>query len=97
MVLVEPVAELEVVVREEPITPVIPLALLEEERGVIVISSDEEDEGLGSWLERNFAHWVADGNPPDGWSSSLEAGPSQVTERSRPPSYHSLSPHPPAY
>ena len=46
MVLVEPVPELEVVVREEPITPVIPPALLEEEeREIIVISLDEEDEG----------------------------------------------------
>ena len=51
-----------VVVREEPITLFILLVPLEEEREVIVISLDEENEGLGSQLERNFAHWVADGN-----------------------------------
>ena len=75
MVLVEPVAEPEVVIREEPITPDIPLVPLEE-REIIAISLDEEDEGLGSCLERNYTHWIADGNPPDGWSSSPEAGPS---------------------
>ena len=99
LVLVEPVAEPEVVVREELVTLVIPLAPLEEEREIIIISSDEEEEGegLGAQLARNYACWIADGNPPGGRYSSPEAGLSQVRESSWPPSSHSLSPGPPRF
>ena len=54
LVLVEPVEEPKVVVREEPVTLVIPPAPLEEvEREVIVISDDDEEDlsGLNS-------HWT---------------------------------------
>ena len=62
LVLAEPVEEPEVVVREEPVTPVIPPAPLEEvEREVIVISDDEEGD-LQTRLDRNFARWIAGGN-----------------------------------
>ena len=45
LVLAEPVEEPKAVVREEPVTPVIPPAPLEEvEREVIEISDDEEED-----------------------------------------------------
>ena len=53
LVLAEPVLEPEVVVGEEPVTPVIPPAPLDEEREVIVIL-DDEGEGLQVELDRNF-------------------------------------------
>ena len=93
--LVEP----EVVVREEPVTPVIPPAPLEEiEREVIVIS-DDEGEGLQARLDRNFARWVAAGNSLSGrCSSSLEVQeiPPPIREGEVPPPYRSLSPAPPS-
>ena len=53
LVLVEPVLEPEVIMREEPVTLVIPPApLVEEEREVIEISDDEEG-GLQAELDRN--------------------------------------------
>ena len=98
LVLVEPVEEPEVVVREEPVTPVIPPAPLEEvEREVIVISDDEEED-LQARLDRNFARWIAGGNSPSGRHSSLEVQevPPPVREGDNPPPYCSLSPAPPS-
>ena len=98
LVLVEPV-EPEVVVREEPVSPVIPPAPLEEvEREVIVISDDEE-EGLQGRLDRNFARWIAAGNSPSGRRSSspeVQEVPPPVREGDVPPPYRSLSPAPPS-
>ena len=97
LVLAEPV-EPEVVVREEPVTPVIPPAPLEEvEREVIVILDDEEED-LQTRLDRNFAWWIAAGNSPSGRSSSPEVQevvPPPVQEGEDPPPYRSLSPAPP--
>ena len=98
LVLVEPV-ESEVVVREEPVTPVIPPAPLDEvEREVIVISDDEEED-LQTRLDRNFTQWIAAGNSPSGRCSSspeVQEVPPPVREGEVPPPYRSLSPAPPS-
>ena len=98
LVLAEPV-EPEVVVREEPVTPVIPPAPLDEvEREVIVISDDEEED-LQTRLDRNFARWIAAGNSPSGRRSSspeVQEVPPPVREGDVPPPYRSLSPAPPS-
>ena len=99
LVLVEPVGEPEVVVREEPVTPVSPPAPLGEvEREIIEISDDEEEEvGLQGRLDRNFARWVAAGNSPSGRSSpEVQEVPSPVREGDNPPPYRSVSPAPPS-
>ena len=97
--LAEPVREPKVVVREEPVTPVIPPAPLEEvEREAIVISDDEEED-IQTRLDRNFARWIATGNSPSGRSSNPEVQevvPPPVQEGENPPAYRSLSPAPPS-
>ena len=98
LVLAEPVPELEVVVREEPVTPVIPPVPLEEEEREVITTLDDEGEGLQAELDRNYAWWIADGGSPSGRSSSLEVQevvPPLVREGEDPPPYCSLSPAPP--
>ena len=86
-------------VREEPVTPVIPPAPLEEvEREVIVISDDEEED-LQARLDRNFARWITAGNSPSGRHSSspeVQEVPPPVQEGDNPPPYCSLSLAPPS-
>ena len=97
LVLAEPV-EPEVVVREEPVTPVIPPAPLEEVEREVIVISDDEGEGLQGRLDRNFARWIAAGNSPSGRRSSspeVQEIPPPVREGDNPPSYRSLSPAPP--
>ena len=99
LVLAEPVPEPKVVVREEPVTLVIPPAPLDEEEREIIMISDDEGEGLQVELDRNFTQWIAAGSSLSGRSSSLEVQeivlpPVQVGED--PPTYHSLSPAPPS-
>ena len=98
LVLAEPV-EPEVVVREEPVTPVIPPAPLEEVEREVIVISDDEGEGLQGRLDRNFAWWIAAGNSPSGRRSSspeVQEVPPPVREGDNPPPYRSLSPAPPA-
>ena len=99
LVLAESVDEPEVVVREEPVTLVIPPAPLEEvEREVIMILNDEEED-LQMRLDRNFARWIAAGGSPSGRSSSLEVQEvvlPPIQEGENPPTYRSLSPAPPS-
>ena len=99
LVLVEPVGEPEVVVREEPVTPVIPPVPLEEVEREIIEISDGEEEGVGlqGRLDRNFARWVAAGNSPSGRSSpEVQEVPPPVREGDNPPPYRSVSPAPPS-
>ena len=99
LVLVEPVEEPEVVVREEPVTPVIPPAPLEEVEREVIMISDDEEEDLQTRLDRNFARWIAAGNSPSGRRSSspeVQEVPPPVREGDVPPPYRSLSPAPPS-
>ena len=99
LVLAELVEEPEVVVREEPVTPVIPPAPLEEVEREVIVISDDEGEDLQTKLDRNFARWITAGNSPSGVrSSSLEIQevvPPLVRREDNPPPYRSLSPAPP--
>ena len=98
LVLAEPVEEPEVVVREEPVTPVIPPAPLEEVEREVIVISDDEGEDLQVRLDRNFARWIAGGNSPSGRHSSPEVQevPAPVREGDNPPPYRSVSPAPPS-
>ena len=83
------------VVREEPITPVIPPAPLEEVEREVIVILDDEGEGLQAVLDRNFARWIATGGSLSGRSSSPEVQeivPPPVQEGENPPAYRSLSP-----
>ena len=96
LVLAEPV-EPEVVVREEPVMPVIPPAPLEEVEREVIVISDDEGEDLQGRLDRNFARWIAAGNSPSGRSSpEVQEVPPPVREGDNPPPYRSVSPAPPS-
>ena len=98
LVLAEPV-ESKVVVREEPVTPVIPPVPLEEVEREVIVILDDEGEDLQTVLDRNFTQWIAAGGSPSGRSSSPEVQeivPPPVQEGENPPTYRSLSPAPPS-